>query len=155
MRDFRDYWDTEKLGAQRRMRGNKSLRVCPMVNNEAGSIHLEGSQNKQLPDEMLGSLCSQSEWLLNKTLLGNRYERLVKELYGKKLRAKFLSSQIKRVCAGVTQRGRERERRAEKLRFSGWKCSTIKIQPTIHLNLFQWSPGTMLGLWQLLEGSGV
>lgn len=35
------------------MRGNKSLRVCPTVNNEAGSIHLERSQEKHTACRMV------------------------------------------------------------------------------------------------------
>ena len=41
------------LVPKKRMRGNKGLRVCPLVNNEAGSIHLEGRQETQLPADML------------------------------------------------------------------------------------------------------
>ena len=41
------------LVPKKRMRGNKGLRVCPLVNNEAGSIHLEGRQDTQLPADML------------------------------------------------------------------------------------------------------
>ena len=54
---------------KKRMRGNKSLRVCPVVNNEAGSIHLECGQKIQLPAEMLGTSALKTEQALTQTLL--------------------------------------------------------------------------------------
>lgn len=93
---------------KKRMRGNKSLRVCPMVNNEAGSIHLECSQKTQLPAEMLGDQRSENGASPYPDFAGEH----VKEsgcgsaLNEEKLGARILSSQS--VCVCVCASGRDR-----------------------------------------------
>ena len=61
---------------KKRMRGNKSLRVCPMVNNEAGSIHLERSQKTQLPAQMLGDRRFENGANSYPDFGGEQYERV-------------------------------------------------------------------------------
>lgn len=104
---------------KKRMRGNKSLRVCPMVNNEAGSIHLECSQKTQLPAEMLGDQRSENGASPYPDFAGEH----VKEsgcgsaLNEEKLGARILSSQS--VCVCVHQAETEW---GEKLKSRCWKC---------------------------------
>lgn len=61
---------------KKRMRGNKSLRVCPVVNNEAGSIHLERSQKTQLPAQMLGDQRSENGASPYPDFGGEQYKRV-------------------------------------------------------------------------------
>lgn len=51
------------------MRGNKSLRVCPVVNNEAGSIHLECIQKHNCLLKCWGTSALKTEQALTQTLL--------------------------------------------------------------------------------------
>lgn len=136
---------------KKRMRGNKSLRVCPMVNNEAGSIHLECSQKTQLPAEMLGDQRSENGASPYPDFAGEH----VKEsgcgsaLNEEKLGARILSSQSVCVCVCIRQR-QSGERSSSPV---VGNASEFKIPPTTHLGSFQWRPGSRFGLWQLLEGT--
>lgn len=69
------------------MRGNKSLRVCPTVNNEAGNIHLERSQEKHTACRNAPEM----EQLLSQTLLDSRYKGWAcgNELYVKRWGQEF------------------------------------------------------------------
>ena len=113
---------------KKRMRGNKSLRVCPVVNNEAGSIHLECIQKHNCLLKCWGTSALKTEQALTQTLL----ERSIKEsgcrsaLNEEKLGVRIFSSQSVCVCVCVCVCVRARAHQAErewgdKLKSCCWK----------------------------------
>lgn len=61
---------------KKRMRGNKSLRVCPVVNNEAGSIHLECIQKHNCLLKCWGTSALKTEQALTADFAGEQYKRV-------------------------------------------------------------------------------